>query len=135
MAYVDEFGRVPPLMPLDEEGKAPVIQGTCSLDSFNSVEGRNTTLAPRMSSNVTSCVRRLDGDNEPEIAVLPTEELFNWLIRHECHEQESYILASRIRCARREYPISWMLSPGPARRNSNTTHYRANVSCWDGYPD
>ncbi|MFC6973629.1 bifunctional DNA primase/polymerase [Halomicroarcula sp. GCM10025709] len=32
-AFVDEFGEVPRLMPLDEEGKAPIIQGRASLDS------------------------------------------------------------------------------------------------------
>ncbi|QLH82480.1 bifunctional DNA primase/polymerase [Halosimplex pelagicum] len=37
-AYVDEFGQVPRLMPLDEEGKGPIIQGKCRLDS---PEGRS----------------------------------------------------------------------------------------------
>jgi hypothetical protein len=31
--YVATFGEVPRLMPLDDEGKAPIIQGTCRLDS------------------------------------------------------------------------------------------------------
>lgn len=29
----DEFGEIPQLLPLDEEGKAPIIGGRCSLDS------------------------------------------------------------------------------------------------------
>ena len=32
-AFVDAFGQVPRLMPLDEEGKGPIIQGECRLDS------------------------------------------------------------------------------------------------------
>jgi len=37
-AFVDAFGDVPRLMPLDEEGKAPIIQGRARLDS---PEGRD----------------------------------------------------------------------------------------------
>lgn len=37
-AYVNEFGRVSRLMPLDKAGKAPIIQGRCRLDS---PEGRS----------------------------------------------------------------------------------------------
>ena len=36
--FVDAFGQVPRLMPLDDEGKAPIIQGRCRLDS---PEGRS----------------------------------------------------------------------------------------------
>jgi hypothetical protein len=31
--FVDEFGNVPRLMPLDDEGKAPIIEGRAKLDS------------------------------------------------------------------------------------------------------
>lgn len=36
--FVDEFGQVPRLMPLDDDGKAPIIQGRARLDS---PEGRS----------------------------------------------------------------------------------------------